>query len=139
MLLEVSTLENVGRFILVLIIFILVLAMTFFSTSFIANFQKNKIINGNIKVIETFQIAQNKYIQIISVGKKYYSIAVSKDNVTLLGELSEEDIDLNVKLNTMPSFAGIIESAKKRLDKNTKSDDEGQKTDLTMDKLDEKQ
>lgn len=123
MILAIDTLANIGRFIAVLFIFLVVLGMTYFTTRYIANFQKNKIANGNIKVLETYQIAPNKYIQLILVGKKYFAIAVSKDNVTLLGEINEEDIDLsNSSGEMLPSFNDIIEKAKAKL-KNTDNKD----------------
>lgn len=115
MLLAIDTWENIGRFVVVLFIFVLVLGMTYFTTRYIADYQKNKIINGNIKVIETFQIAPNKYIQIIGVGKKYFAIAVSKDNVTLLGNLEEGDFDISNTDSNMPSFKDIIEIAKNKI------------------------
>ncbi len=48
----------------------------------------------NIKVIETFKIAPNKYIQIVQLGNKYYSIGVSKETITFLTPLDEEQLDL---------------------------------------------
>jgi flagellar protein FliO/FliZ len=49
----------------------------------------------NIKVIETFKIAPNKYIQIIQLGSKYYSIGITKDNITFLTALEEEQLDFS--------------------------------------------
>ena len=50
----------------------------------------------NIKVIETFKIAPNgKYIQIIQLGKKYYSIGVTKDQITFLTPLDEAQLDFS--------------------------------------------
>jgi flagellar protein FliO/FliZ len=43
-------------------------------------------------VLETIKIAQNKYIQIVRVGEKYFSYIVCKDTVTLLGELDKNEI-----------------------------------------------
>lgn len=118
MLLQINTLENIGRFITVLFLFILVLGLTYFTTRYIANFQKNKIVNGNIKIVETTQIAPNKYIQIISVGTKYFVIAICKDTVTNLGQIDESDLDLSLlSANELPSFSDIISKAKKKLEK----------------------
>lgn len=116
MLLEVNTVHNIGRFITLLLIFAFVLAITYFSTKYVADFQKAKINNSNIKVLETMQIAPNKYIQLVSIGKKYFAIAVSKDNVTVIGEIEEDMIDLSLSGNNeLPSFAGILKSARDKL------------------------
>ena len=46
----------------------------------------------NIQVVETFRVSNNKFIQIIQVGKKYLVISVCKDVVNILTELTEEDL-----------------------------------------------
>lgn len=48
--------------------------------------------NKNIQVVETFRVSNNKFIQIIQVGKKYLVISVCKDVVNILTELTEEDL-----------------------------------------------
>jgi flagellar protein FliO/FliZ len=75
-----------------LLVFILVLAATYFFTKWMAGFQKEKSASGNIEVIETARISTTKYIQIVRIGKKYMAIAVGKDEVTNLGEISREDL-----------------------------------------------
>lgn len=46
----------------------------------------------NIHVIETFRVSNNKFIQIIQVGKKYLAVSVCKDTMNLLAELTEEQL-----------------------------------------------
>ncbi len=75
-----------------LIIFIGVLAATYFFTKWMAGYQKDKTSSGNIEVIETARISTTKYIQIVRIGKKYIAIAVGKDEVTNLGDISREDL-----------------------------------------------
>ena len=82
-----TRLNSVVQFITLLIVFIFVLALTYFTTRFIGSYQKNLGVNSNFKVIDGYRISNTKYIQIIQVGKKYLVIAVSKDNVELLTEL----------------------------------------------------
>ena len=79
-------------FITMLIIFVGVLAATYFFTKWMADFQKDKTASGNIEVIETARISTTKYIQIVRIGQKYMAIAVGKDEVTNLGEISREDL-----------------------------------------------
>lgn len=91
--LAVSTwIANVLQLVAVIIVFILVLAATYFTTRFIGKSGMVQSHSKNIEVFETFKIAQNKYIQIIKLGSKYYAIGISKENVNFLTELSDEQL-----------------------------------------------
>lgn len=81
-----------AQFITVLLIFVVVLGITAVVTKWMASYQKQQSRNENIEVIETTRIANNKYIQIIRAGEKYMVIAVCKDTVTMLGEVSEDSL-----------------------------------------------
>lgn len=87
-----GTTDVYAQFITVLIVFVLVLALTALVTKWIAGYQKKQGANTNIEVLETARIANNKYIQIVRFGRTYAAIAVCKDTVTLLGEISGEDL-----------------------------------------------
>lgn len=113
MLLAVNTLDNVVRFISVLLLFIFVLFITFFSTKFIANFQKTKMTNSNVKVIEVTRIAQNKFIEIVKIGNKYFAIAVGKDDVNLLTEIPKEEIkEAPEATQSIGSFKDVLDRIK---------------------------
>ena len=47
---------------------------------------------GNFEIVETFPIAQNKYLQLIRMGNKYVVISVAKDAVNVIAELDEAEI-----------------------------------------------
>lgn len=114
-----SDVNPIAQFLTVLVIFIGVLALTYFSTRWVAGYQKNKMLSGNINVLETFKIAQNKYVQIVQIGDKVFAIAVSKDNITLLGELNEESLTFTE--NNIPTpgsdFKSILDKAKNMMNK----------------------
>lgn len=76
----------------VLLIFVFVLALTYFCTRWIARYQNGISANKNIRVIETFRLTNNKYIQILAVGQVCLVIAVCKDTVTLLCEMTEDEL-----------------------------------------------
>lgn len=84
----------------VLIVFILVLAATYYVTKWVAKSGAIQPHSKNIKVIETFKIAPNKYIQIIQLGDQFYSIGVTKENITFLTPLTEEQLDFTEKENS---------------------------------------
>lgn len=74
----------------------------------------------NIEVIETFRIANNKYLQIIRTADKYLVIAVCKDSITMLTELSEDSIEKlpqSGSLSENESFQAIMDKAKKIIPK----------------------
>jgi flagellar protein FliO/FliZ len=84
--------DSIVQLITVLLIFIFVLVLAYFTARLTAGVQKGKLKGSNIEVLETIKIAQNKYIQIVRVGEKYFSYIVCKDTVTLLGELDKNEI-----------------------------------------------
>ena len=106
--------NSFAQFLTVLIIFVGVLALTYFTTRWVASYQKGKMMSGNIQVVETFKITQNKFIQIVRIGEHYYAIAIGKDTVTMLGELKEEEIHLPDNTGVMPKmdFKQLLENAK---------------------------
>lgn len=116
MLLSMTTgLESVIQLITVLFIFVFVLAITWISTRYIAGIQKDKYKTGNMELVETLRISNNKYMQIVRVGSKYYCMAVCKDTVTMLGEVRKEDMvfsENNVNVNM--DFNKILEKIKQK-------------------------
>lgn len=124
MLLTVSSgMNSFLQFCTVLLIFIFVLAITWFSTKVIANVQKGKTYSTNIEVIETYKVTANKYIQIVRAGDKYLAIALCKDTVTMLAEIPAEQIHLSEEREQeVPDFKKIFEKVK-ILDKNRKNEE----------------
>ena len=106
--------NSFAQFLTVLIIFIGVLALTYFTTRWVASYQKGKMMSGNIQVLETLKITQNKYLQIVRVGEHYYAIVIGKDTITLLGELKEDEIHISEDMGMMPKmdFKQLLENAK---------------------------
>ena len=93
MLLSMTTgLESIIQLITVLLLFAFVLVITWFSTRYLAGVQKDRYKTGNMDLIETLRISNNKYMQIVRVGNKYFCMAVCKDTVTMLGEIRKEEL-----------------------------------------------
>ena len=106
--------ESFTQFLTVFLVFILVLALTYFTTRFVGNYQKARSINRNFEVIETYRITNGKYLQIVKVGSKYLVIGIGKDDVTSICELSEDDIKPAAEMPSQPveAFKSIFEKAK---------------------------
>lgn len=84
--------DSIGQLLTVTLIFIFVLALTYVATKLTAGLQKGRLAGSNVEILETYKIAPAKYIQVVKIGKKYFSYVVCKDTVTLLGEMTEDDI-----------------------------------------------
>ena len=117
MQLAVSTTRSEAfvQLITLVLIFALVLGLTYFVTRFVGNYQKNKLTGTNISVIETIRISSSKYIQLIQIGSRYFAIAVCKDTVTLIGEIEQNDLVLtdNTTQVQSESFKTILDKFKK--------------------------
>ena len=114
-----SRLSSFAQLITLLIVFVLVLALTFYATKWMAKIQKNQFKNSNIEVVETFRLSNTKYIQIVKLGEKYVAIAVGKDTVTFLTELEESQLDLT-KVTEETNILEFQEIFKKVKDLNRK-------------------
>lgn len=121
-LLEISSgWESFFQLVGVLLIFLFVLVLTYLVTKWIAGYQQGITLHRNIQVMETFRVNNNKFIQIIQVGKKYLVISVCKDTINVLTELTEDQLTCfpspedrkEVKLNE--SFQEILDNLKKKI------------------------
>lgn len=112
-----SGLESFVQFMTVLFMFFFVLVITYFVTKWVSGIQKGQMTGRNMEVLETVRLSNSKYLQIVHVGDKYLVIAVCKDTVTMLTEISADSL----------SFTGSDEgsslSFKEILDKMKKSQD----------------
>ena len=114
-LLASGSIESVARLITTLLIFVFVLFITFWTSKFIAGYQKQKMITGNMEVIETLRIAPNKYLQIVRAGEQYFLLALGKDTVSMVAELEPEKLNLKGNVDTAiqyTDFKAILEKAK---------------------------
>lgn len=89
----------------VLVIFLFVLAVTYFTTKWIGGYQKVQMSGRNFKIVDSVRIAGGKCVQILKLGDVYLVVAVGKDEVTMLAKLTEDEIGLTEEqiLSTMQS------------------------------------
>ena len=88
MILLSSALGSFIQLLGVLIIFLFVLAITYFTTKWIGNYQKTNFANKNLQIVESIRVGNNKFIAIVKAGEVYLVVAVGKDDVTLLTQLT---------------------------------------------------
>lgn len=89
---QTGTLKSLAELLALIAIFIFVLVVCYYTTKFVAGRQVKQRKKGNFETIETYAIAQNKFLQLLRMGDKYVVIAVSKDSVSYITELAEEEI-----------------------------------------------
>ncbi|SHJ94185.1 flagellar protein FliO/FliZ [Anaerocolumna jejuensis DSM 15929] len=128
--------DNFLQLLGVLILFIVVLVITYLTTKFVGGVKMGALRESNFKVIDTYKLTQNKYLQIVKVGTRYFVIAVGKDDIRLLTELKEDEItvkDRNTRQNN--NFQDILKTFKKQIEKEDKSGDlfvnQSEESDLT--------
>lgn len=105
---EFSAAAGIFRFIVLFIVFIAVLVLAFYFTKWYANSGLVKKGYGNIKVVESYQVAPGKIIYIVKIGSQYVSIMTSKDNIVKLTELSYEDLELHETEFNNTSFKDVM-------------------------------
>lgn len=110
----VSKTDSYLQFMTVLVLFVLVLGITWAVTKWIAKYQKEQFTTGNLEVLETCRIAAGKSVQIVRAGDKYLVIAIGKDEVHMLAELSKEELVFPQKGAAQEgTFAGVMEQVKR--------------------------
>lgn len=107
--------DSYVQFMTVLILFLLVLAVTYFVTKWMAGYQRGRVSNANMEVLETISLTSNKYIQLIRIGQKYLAVAICKDTVTMLTEIPEQDLILSDgSVSRTMGFKDILDKVQKK-------------------------
>lgn len=110
--------KSIVELIVLLGIFVLVLVACILTTRFIAGHQMQRGRNGNFKPIETYQIAQNRYLHLVQIGHRYFVVSVTKENINFIAELDEEEIVAKPeKQGGQRSFKEILSQFKAKVDK----------------------
>ena len=110
-----STGQNLLEFFGIILIFIIVLVACWATTRFVASKQLAGKNTGNFEVVETYAIARDRFLQLVRIGTRYYAIAVGKDSISVICELSKEDINLERKTGTsINGFSNVLASILKK-------------------------
>ena len=116
LLIGASSVDSFVQLVTVLVLFAFVLGATFLTTKFVGNFQKAQGINRNFELIEVFRLSNSSYLQLVRIGKKYFVIAVGKEQANVVTEIDEEDIIQNSDNNSgKEMFSQILSKAKERI------------------------
>lgn len=120
MILLMSSFESFIQLISVLLIFVFVLVLTYFTTKWIAGNQTSRSNNKNLHLIESINVGNSKFISIIQAGEIYLVVSVNKDDIKLLAQLSKEQLtDLSFELtnpkSNNDSFQQILNKFKDKI------------------------
>lgn len=109
MILLSSSFESAMQSIGAVLIFAFVLVITYFTSKWIGGYQKMSMRNKNLQIVESLNVAPNKYLCLIKAGEVYLVVAVGKDEVTLLTQLTEEQLS---EVPVFDSYQGNTMSGK---------------------------
>ena len=112
MILAATSLDSFVQLITVLIIFVFVLILTYFTTRWMAGIQKGRSFNKNLRIIETISVGNNKMISIVEAGTKYIVVSIGKDDVEELKDLSFKDPQS--MMQNPESFSAIMDKLKEK-------------------------
>ena len=87
-----NSIQSLFELLGLILIFVIVLVVCYYTTRFVAGRQLVQKKMGNFEVVETFAIAQNKYLQLIRMGNKYVVLAIAKDSISYVTELDENEV-----------------------------------------------
>ena len=112
MLAYIGGTNSIVQFLTALLVFVFVLILTYFTVRWVGAFQKVQGANRNFEVIETYKITNNKFMQIVKIGTRYFLIGIGKDEVNYIAELNEEDINLTPQVTIQDNFQKVFDKAK---------------------------
>ncbi len=119
-----ASMESFLQLISALLIFAVVLLLTYFTAHWIGGYQKVRMKSKNLQVIESLPAGNSKSICLLKAGTEYLVVAVGKDEIHPLATLKEEQLTdvsfLNEEINTMvsgESFQEILGQLKEKMSK----------------------
>ena len=113
-----SAAGTAAQFITVLVIFIIVLLLTYFATRYVGSYQKMQSPYRNFEMIESYRVSANKYLQIVRAANKYFVIAVGKDEISFITELNEDELILTADDKALSTdFKALLKNFKDKVRK----------------------
>lgn len=100
--------ESVLKMIGLILLCVLIIAASYYTTRFVGKKQMGRNEGANMTSIEVFRLSGDKYLQLVKLGSKYIVLAISKNSITTVTELSEEEIVLRKEPEGNVSFKKIL-------------------------------
>ncbi len=117
-----SSLQNVLQLVGIIVVFLIILAAAYAASVLVGKTQNNAYHSKdrNIKLIEVFRINNNQFLQIVRIGKRYFALAISKEQIELITELAEEEVFISEVSDAAIPFQNVLETVKQQLPKTQK-------------------
>jgi len=99
-------LGGIGQAVRLILAFVIVIFLAYYVTRFLgASGRLGRVKGSNLRVLEGTGVGQQSNVQLVRAGKRYFLLGVSKERVTLLAELGEDDIDASLYAQPQASSA----------------------------------
>ncbi|MDE7422831.1 MAG: flagellar biosynthetic protein FliO [Lachnospiraceae bacterium] len=110
-----NSFDNFFQLIMSVILLLVIMVVAYFVTRWIGNMGNAQLNNKNIKVIEGRRVGQNKFVEIVKVGSKYFVLGIGKDEISCLGEVKEEELVISEDtMKPLPDFNQILAKMKEK-------------------------
>lgn len=121
-----------------LAIFCGILYLAYLSTKYIAKrYSFGGSTKGNLKILETVSVGKDSRLCIVKAGEKYLLVGISSHNISLVSELSEEELNIGEENssgeNTMSFSEALKINLAKKFGKETPQEDKPLKEEVTGD------
>ena len=103
-----ALLTQVWNFIVLIIAFVAVVALAYFSLRLMGRAKNSRGFGGNIKVIEAAGLGFQNTVQLVKAGDKYFLIGVSRTGITFIGEIDESALNLNKPTAPQVPFENVL-------------------------------
>lgn len=120
--------NSLARALSMLLIFGIVLFITYATTKFVGKTQKGRFSSRNLEVLEALRISDGKLLELVRIGGKYVVIASGREEVHFICEVQREELDLRAE-NGQGSFPDILKSKVFSKTEEVPEDEDPSKTD----------
>ena len=123
-----ASLQGVGQFFYILLMVVLVAVLAYYTTRLLGSARMGKFGRRNLQIVESMGVGPQVFVHVLRVGKKYVLVGVTKNHVSQLSELAEEDLKLDFVEDTA-NFDSIFSRFQRRSEEentsNAKNANEG--------------
>ena len=113
-----SPLDMIAQLFFILIVFAVIIVLAIYVTKLVGGARYTNKGNSNIKLVDSFGLGFQNGIHLLKVGKKYVLLGITKDRITFLCELSENEInEIETSTEDRPSFENYLNRIMNKKDK----------------------
>ncbi|CUH92404.1 flagellar biosynthetic protein FliO [Herbinix luporum] len=108
-----STLDNFLQLLGLCLLLVIILLAAYFTSRLVGKYKLGQLKNSNFEIIEVYRISTNKMLQLVKIGSKYVVLGISKDQITYITELEEDDVLFQeIREIDKQSFSQILQKFK---------------------------